>query len=99
MGGKRGEIISPCLPQVVPGQCEERGATAEQSVQLRVIRVIVVQAVMPRAPSYSRLARGTVRVNVDPFPTSLSTVTSPPMRRARSRLIVRPNPAPVAVRV
>ena len=38
--------------------------------------------------------RGSVSVNVLPAPGALSTVRSPPMPRARSRLIASPSPAP-----
>ena len=39
-------------------------------------------------------ARGTVRISVAPTPSALSARSSPPMPRARSRLIARPSPAP-----
>src|SRR5204862_3746705 len=39
-------------------------------------------------------AIGTLTVNVDPRPTALSTVMSPPRRRARWRLMDRPRPVP-----
>ena len=39
-------------------------------------------------------ARGNVSVNVLPAPTSLSAVSSPPIRRASSRLMARPSPTP-----
>src|SRR5690242_12610876 len=43
--------------------------------------------------------RGSVSVNVDPAPSTLSTVMSPPMTRANSRLIASPNPTPSLGRV
>src|SRR6267142_3691935 len=42
-------------------------------------------------------ASGTVTVNTDPTPTSLRTCTSPPIPRARPRLIARPRPVPSVV--
>jgi hypothetical protein len=44
-------------------------------------------------------AAGSHRKNVEPTPTSLRTVMSPPMRRARRRLMARPSPAPPCARV
>ena len=41
---------------------------------------------------------GSRSVNVDPRPTVLSTVRSPPIARARSRLIARPSPVPSVAR-
>ena len=38
-------------------------------------------------------------VNVLPFPVSLSTRTSPPSRRASSRLMERPRPVPPYLRL
>ena len=38
-------------------------------------------------------------VNVDPFPGSLSTVTSPPIMRQKRRLMARPSPVPPYLRV
>jgi hypothetical protein len=46
-----------------------------------------------------RQVRGTGSVNVLPTPTVLSTVRSPPIPRAKSRLIARPKPVPPVVRV
>lgn len=43
---------------------------------------------------YGRAARGRVSVNVEPRPSSLRAVRSPPMPRARSRLMARPRPEP-----
>jgi hypothetical protein len=42
----------------------------------------------------SSRARRKVSVNLEPMPTVLSTVRSPFMARARSRLIARPSPTP-----
>ena len=44
-------------------------------------------------------ARGRERVNVEPTPNRLSTVSSPPMPRASSRLIASPSPVPSVGRV
>ena len=44
-------------------------------------------------------ARGNVSVNLDPSPSLLRTRRSPPMPRARSRLIARPSPVPSVDRV
>lgn len=47
-----------------------------------------------------QLALGSIRVNVDPTPSRLRViVSSPPIPRARSRLIARPRPTPSRVRV
>jgi hypothetical protein len=40
------------------------------------------------------LARGSVRENTEPFPTSLRTVSSPRIPAANSRLIAKPSPVP-----
>ena len=40
-------------------------------------------------------AAGTVKVNTEPLPASLSQATSPPMARAISRVMVRPRPVPL----
>ncbi len=44
--------------------------------------------------SHVSVARGSFRVNVEPRPTSLVTVRSPPIARASSRLVASPNPTP-----
>ena len=49
---------------------------------------------IPHAASPHHLAAGSVTVNVDPLPSVLRTVMSPPIARARSRLIARPSPTP-----
>ena len=51
------------------------------------------------ADPYGRVGRGNDRVNVLPMPNTLSAVKSPPMPRARSRLIASPSPVPSRVRV
>lgn len=42
-------------------------------------------------------ASGNVSVNVEPAPSTLSTVRSPPIPRARSRLIDSPSPTPASL--
>src|SRR5690348_1077283 len=49
-------------------------------------------------PSY-RWERGSDSTKVDPVPTALSTLISPCMARARSRLMARPRPVPSCRRV
>src|SRR5690348_7772291 len=47
----------------------------------------------PRRDGYER-PLGSFKVNVEPLPSVLATVRSPPIARARSRLIARPSPVP-----
>src|SRR5262249_9552596 len=47
-----------------------------------------------RCEAASAKRSGSVTVNVDPIPTVLSSSMSPPIRRARWRLIESPNPVP-----
>jgi len=49
---------------------------------------------IPHPASRHYRADGRVTVNVEPTPSSLRTVMSPPIARARSRLIARPSPTP-----
>ena len=63
-------------------------------------RPVARRARDPQAASRAAGAkRGSVRTKVLPAPTSLSARRSPPMPRARSRLIASPSPVPSAVRV
>lgn len=48
---------------------------------------------------YPSVARRRASVNVLPVPSALVTVSSPPMPRAKSRLIARPSPVPSCGRV
>ena len=53
----------------------------------------------PAAPTNDAVATGSVSVNTLPAPGVLSAVRSPPMPRARSRLMARPSPTPSCGRV
>ncbi len=54
----------------------------------------VITTTVTLGPTAEHRTRGTVSVNVLPCPSSLSTVSPKPWRRAISRAMVRPTPAP-----
>ena len=51
------------------------------------------------ATGWASTASRAVKKNVEPLPGVLSTVRSPPIRRASLRLITRPSPVPPYFRV
>src|SRR5690606_4647606 len=90
-----------CIEQVIFGDLRGDRRYVMESRKLHVIafvecrhRLWVQDCRRGVARSHARGGTGNTSVNVEPLPCWLRTVRSPPIPRARSRLIARPRPVP-----